>query len=172
MADTRRSTLMGGNPVHLAGKALKVGDVAPYFLLTDKGMSKKSLHDYDGKIRLVSVVPSLDTGVCDLQTKRFNKEAAGFDDDVVILTVSMDLPFAQARWCGAAGIDSVVTLSDYYDANFGIAYGVLIEELRLLNRSIFIIDGAGIVRYIEIVGENHDHPDYDAAIAALHSVRG
>lgn len=172
MADARRTTLMGGNPVHLVGRELKVGDTAPDFLLADTGLNKKSLHDYAGKIRLVSVVPSLDTGVCDLQTKRFNKEAAGFNDDVVILTVSMDLPFAQARWCGAAGVDRVVTLSDYYDANFGTAYGVLIDELRLLNRSIFIIDAEGIVRYVEMVGENHDHPDYDAALAALAKVRG
>jgi thiol peroxidase len=131
----------------------------------------KSLEDYEGKYKLISVVPSLDTGVCDRQTRKFNEMASSLGDDVVILTISMDLPFAQKRWCGAAGVDRVVTLSDHKDADFGTAYGVLIEELRLLNRSIFIVDKDDTIRYIELVKENHDHPDYDAAVAALKKIR-
>lgn len=116
---------------------------------------------------LISVVPSLDTGVCDAQTRRFNEEAASFGDDVVVLTISMDLPFAQKRWCGANGIENVITLSDHRDASFGEAYGVLMKELRLLARSIFVINEAGEVTYTEYVPEGTNHPDYDRALEAL-----
>jgi thiol peroxidase len=130
-------------------------------------MNQVSLHDYDGKVKLISVVPSLDTGVCDAQTRRFNVEAAKLGDKVTVLTVSMDLPFAQARWCGAAGVDQVVTLSDYKEASFGEAYGVLIKELRLLMRSIFVVDADNNVQYVEYLSEMTNAPDYDKAIEAV-----
>jgi thiol peroxidase len=155
----KRTGLMGGNSITLAGKELKVGDSAPDFTLRANDMSTRSLADYEGKIKLISV--------CDAQTRRFNKEASSFEDNVVVLTVSMDLPFAQKRWCGAAGIDKVITLSDHYDGNFGTSYGVLIEQLRLLNRSIFIVDEKNTVRYVQIVPENTNHPDYEEALKAL-----
>ncbi|MCF7933587.1 MAG: thiol peroxidase [Spirochaetia bacterium] len=162
-----RTAFMHGEPITLLGKELSIGDPAPDFLLLDTGKTKRSLKDYEGTIKLISAVPSLDTGVCDAQTRRFNKEAADFSDHVTVLTVSMDLPFAQSRWCGAAGIDRVITLSDHYDGNFGLSYGILIEELRLENRAVFIVDEQNIIRYIEVLSENTEHPDYDRAIAAL-----
>jgi thiol peroxidase len=115
---------------------------------------------------VISAVPSLDTPVCDMETRRFNSEAAKLSDDIVILTISMDLPFAQKRWCGAAGVDKVVTLSDHREAEFGKAYGVLIKELRLLARAVFVIDAEGVVRYVQLVNEVAEEPDYDAVISA------
>lgn len=126
-----------------------------------------SLADYAGKVKLISVVPSLDTGVCDAQTRRFNEEAAKLGDNVVVLTISVDLPFAQSRWCGAAGIDKVITLSDYKAHSFGKNYGVLIDELRLLMRSIFVIDANDTIQYVEYLSEMTDHPNYEAAIEAV-----
>lgn len=156
-----------GNPITLLGPELKPGDAAPDFTLSKNLLEDVSLKDYAGKIKLISVVPSLDTGVCDAQTRRFNTEAAELGDDVVVLTVSMDLPFAQARWCGAAGIDRVITLSDHKAASFGEAYGVLIKEFRLDMRSIFVIDKSGKLTYVEYLGEMAEHPDYDGAIQAV-----
>ncbi|WP_238649361.1 thiol peroxidase [Paenibacillus piscarius] len=156
-----------GNPITLLGPELKAGDTAPAFTVSKNLLEEATLADYAGKIKLISVVPSLDTGVCDAQTRRFNTEAAGLGDDVVILTVSMDLPFAQSRWCGAAGIDSVITLSDYKTASFGQAYGVLIKEFRLDMRSIFVVDKNDKLAYVEYLSEMAEHPDYDAAIAAV-----
>lgn len=156
-----------GNPITLIGPELKAGDAAPNFTVSKNLLETAQLSDYAGKIKLISVVPSLDTGVCDAQTRRFNSEAAELGDDVVILTISMDLPFAQARWCGAAGIDRVVTLSDHKDASFGQAYGVLIKEFRLDMRSIFVIDKNDKLTYVEYLAEMSEHPDYDAAIAAV-----
>jgi thiol peroxidase len=147
-----------GNPLTLIGPEIKVGDKAPDFKVNKDLMTQVSLHDYDGKVKLISVVPSLDTGVCDAQTRRFNVEAAKLGDKVTVLTVSMDLPFAQARWCGAAGVDQVVTLSDYKDASFGEAYGVLIKELRLLMRSIFVVDADNNVQYVEYLSEMTNSP--------------
>ncbi|ADK79732.1 thiol peroxidase [Sediminispirochaeta smaragdinae] len=170
--EKRQVTKMGGNSITLLGPEPSVGNKAPDFTVLDTDLMPKSLEDYKGTYKLISVVPSLDTGVCDRQTRKFNEIASSLGDDVVILTISMDLPFAQKRWCGAAGVDRVVTLSDHKDADFGTAYGVLIEELRLLNRSIFIVDKDDTIRYIELVKENHDHPDYDAAVAALKKIRG
>ena len=112
-------------------------------------------------------MPSLDTPVCDVETRRFNKEAAALPDTVAVLTISMDLPFAQARWCGAAGIDRVTTLSDYQDRSFAEAYGVLIGELKLLARAIFVVDAADTIRYVQIVPEITTEPDYDAVLAAV-----
>ncbi|MFW5715796.1 MAG: thiol peroxidase [bacterium] len=166
----RQVTKMGGNVITLVGPELQTGDIAPDFTVLNNDLLPKSLEDYQGKVKLISVVPSLDTGVCDAQTRKFNEIAAGLSPEIEVLTISMDLPFAQKRWCGAAGIDRVETLSDHRFAAFGENYGVLIQELRLLNRSIFIIDKSDIIQYIEIVQENHNHPDYDAALEALNAV--
>ena len=156
-----------GSPITLVGPELKIGDSAPDFVLSKNLLEDVSLSDYAGKIKLISVVPSLDTGVCDAQTRRFNSEAAELGDDVVILTVSMDLPFAQARWCGAADIDRVITLSDHKTASFGQAYGVLINEFRLDMRSIFVIDKNNKLVYVEYLNEMTEHPNYEEAIAAV-----
>lgn len=160
-----------GNPITLVGPELKVGDSAPDFVISKNLLEETSLSDYAGKIKLISVVPSLDTGVCDAQTRRFNSEAAELGDDVVILTVSMDLPFAQARWCGAAGIESVITLSDYKSASFGEAYGVLIKEFRLDMRSIFVLDKNNIITYVEYLGEMTESPNFEAAVSAVKSLK-
>ena len=157
---------MGGNPLTLVGNEIKVGEQAPEAVLIDNDLAEKKISDYAGKVVIISVVPSLDTGVCDIQTRRFNSEAAALGDDVVILTVSMDLPFAQKRWCGQAGVDQVVTLSDHREAAFGEAYGLLISELRLLARAVLVLDRKGVIRYYQLVKEVATEPDYDAALAA------
>lgn len=154
-------------PVTLIGNEVKVGDQAPDFTVLANDLSPVTLQDSEGKIRLFSVVPSLDTGVCDAQTRRFNEEAGSLGDNVAIYTVSVDLPFAQKRWCGAAGIDAVQTVSDHRDLSFGEAYGVYIKELRLLARAVFVVDATGKVTYVEYVPEATDHPNYEAAIAAV-----
>lgn len=154
-------------PVTLIGNEVKVGDQAPDFTVLANDLSPVTLKDSEGKIRLFSVVPSLDTGVCDQQTRKFNEAAAELGDNVIIYTVSMDLPFAQKRWCGATGIDNVVTVSDHRDASFGEAYGAHMKELRLLARSIFVVDENGKVTYVEYVPEGTTHPNYDAAIEAV-----
>jgi thioredoxin-dependent peroxiredoxin len=156
-----------GNPMTLVGADLKVGDAAPDFTLVDNSLTPVNLASYAGKIKVISAVPSLDTPVCDTETRRFNQEAAGLPADVAVLTVSVDLPFAQKRWCGAAGIDKVVTLSDYRDRSFGLAYGVVIDELKLLSRSIFVVDRNNTIRYIQHVPEVTQEPDYAAVIAAV-----
>lgn len=155
-----------GNPMTLVGPELKAGDRAPAFTVVDNGLAPVTLASYAGKIKVISAVPSLDTPVCDMETRRFNQEAAALPEDVVVLTVSLDLPFAQKRWCGAAGIDRVTTLSDYQERSFALAYGVLIKELKLLSRSIFVIDRDDTIRYIQHVPEVTQEPDYAAAIAA------
>lgn len=158
---------MKGNPVTLSGHALKVGDMAPYFEVTGNDMKPVKFSSFSGKVCVISSVPSLDTPVCDMETRRFNKEAAGLGPDVVILTISMDLPFAQKRWCGAAGVDRVITLSDHKTAGFGTAYGVLIKELRLLARAVFVTDKKGVIQYIQIVKEIAEEPDYSGVISAV-----
>lgn len=156
-----------GNALTLLGPELKVGDQAPDFKLQKNLLEAATLQDFAGKVKLISVVPSLDTGVCDAQTRRFNQEADSLGDQVVVLTVSVDLPFAQARWCGAAGIDRVLTLSDYKDHSFGEAYGVFIKEFHLDHRAIFVIDQNDKIAYVEYLSEMSEHPDYDQAIAAV-----
>jgi thiol peroxidase len=156
-----------GNPFTLLGPELKVGDKAPDFAVVDNGLAPVTLASSAGKIRVISAVPSLDTPVCDTETRRFNQEAAGLPGDVTVLTISLDLPFAQKRWCGAAGIDKVTTLSDYRERSFGQNYGVLIKELLLLTRAIFVIDATDTIRYIQIVPEVTSEPDYAAVIAAV-----
>jgi len=157
--------------VTLIGTEIAAGQKAPNFKLVAPDMSEVALSQTKGKIRLLSVVHSLDTPVCDLQTQRFEEEASKYKN-VVIYTISMDLPFAQARYCGAHDIKNLQTLSDYREASFGMAYGVLIKELRLLSRAIFIIDGNDIVRYVEYVTEVASHPDYDKALKALRDLAG
>jgi thiol peroxidase len=156
-----------GNPLTLVGNELKTGDRAPDFQVLSKELAAVSLADFKGKIKVISVTPSLDTPVCDLQIRRFNQEASGLSDKVVVLNISMDLPFAISRFCTAAGIDKVVALSDHRNASFGMNYGVLIQELRLLARAIFVIDTDDFIRYMEIVPEITSPPDYDKAIQAI-----
>ncbi|SFM16686.1 thiol peroxidase [Salibacterium qingdaonense] len=154
-----------GNPMTLMGEEVKPGDQAPDFTVLANDLSEVALSDSKGNVRLISVVPSLDTGVCDQQTRRFNEEAANLDG-VEVLTISCDLPFAQKRWCGAAGIDNIQVLSDHRDLSFGQNFGTAMEELRLLARSVFVVNSQGEVTYAEYVPEATNHPDYEAAIAA------
>ncbi|MDO9512580.1 MAG: thiol peroxidase [Bacteroidales bacterium] len=155
-----------GNPLTLLGDMIKLGDMAPDFTVIGEGLKPVKLSDYKGQTVIISSVPSVDTGVCAAQTRRFNKEATALGD-VVILTISCDLPFALGRFCAAEGIDKVITLSDHKDTDFGIKYGFLIEELRLLNRGVIIIDKSGIVKYVEYVKENTHEPDFDSALDAV-----
>ncbi len=159
-----------GNPLTLVGSEVKVGDKAPDFRVLDADLKEVGLKDFSGKIKVISVTPSLDTPVCDFQARRFNGEAAKFPDDVAVLNISMDLPFAISRFCAAAGVDKVKAFSDHRDASFGYAYGVLIKELRLLARSIFIIDKSDVIRYIEIVPEVTHHPDYERTLEMVRKV--
>lgn len=156
-----------GNPLTLMGDELRVGDAAPEFVVLDNDLSPVTLSSCRGKVCIISSVPSLDTPVCDTETRRFNEEAGKLGDEVVILTVSMDLPFAQKRWCGLAGVDKVTTLSDHRDAAFGKAYGVLIKELRLLARAVFVVDREGRIQYIQLVKELTEEPDYEAVLDAV-----
>ncbi|MGD7044234.1 thiol peroxidase [Jeotgalibacillus proteolyticus] len=153
-------------PVTLQGSEVKVGDKAPDFSVLANDLSPVTLQDTKNTVRLFSVVPSLDTGVCDKQTRKFNEEAAELGN-VKVLTVSVDLPFAQRRWCGDNGIENVQTVSDHRDLSFGKAYGVAIEEMRLLARAVFVIDSSDEVVYVEYVKEATDHPNYEAAIDAV-----
>jgi thiol peroxidase len=161
-----------GNAVTLIGPELKAGDGAPDFTVLDKDLKETGLRDFTGKIKLISVTPSLDTPVCDMQARRFNQEAAGLPDTVAVLNVSMDLPFAIGRFCTTAGIDRVKAFSDHRDASFGTAYGVLIKELRLLARSIFVIDKDDKVSYVEVVPEITSHSNYDKALEAVKKLSG
>lgn len=158
---------MKGNPLTVIGKELKVGDLAPEFEVLANDLSRVKLSSFRGKICVISSVPSLDTPVCDMETRRFNQEAGKLSADIQILTISMDLPFAQKRWCGAAGVDKVVTLSDHFNASFGTDYGILIKELRLLARCVFVVDREGIIQYIQMVKEISEEPDYDAIMNAV-----
>ena len=155
-------TLKGG-PLTLVGPELKVGDQAPDFTAVDKELKPVGLTDTEESVRIFSVVPSLDTPVCDTQTRRFNQEATALPG-VQIYTISMDLPFAQSRWCSAAGINKVKMLSDHQNGDFGEKYGTLIKELRLNARAIFVLDSAGTLQHVEYVEEVGDHPDYEAAL--------
>jgi len=155
-----------GAPLTLVGDGLRQGDKAPEFGLLNNDLNQVSLADFKGKVCLISTVPSLDTPVCDMETRRFNEEASRVGPDVAVLTVSMDLPFAQKRWCGAAGITQVQTLSDHREASFGERYGVLIKELRLLARAVFVVDREGVIQYEELVSEIVNEPNYDAALKA------
>ena len=154
------------DPVTLLGTEVKIGDDAPDFTVLSNDLKEVSLKDYDGKVKLITTVPSVDTGVCSQETKRFNEEADKLDN-VHVLTVSMDLPFAQTRWCAANGVENLDTLSDHRDADLGKNYGVLIKELRLLARAVFVVDSSNKVTYVEYVDEVTDFPDYEAALSAV-----
>lgn len=160
------ATTMRGNPLTLIGPELKAGDAAPDFNLLDGPMKTVTLKDTGNHVRIISVIPSLDTPVCDAQTKRFNEEAASLPG-VDIITVSMDLPFAQKRWCGAFGVDNVKMLSDHKEASFGTNYGTLIKEMRIESRAIFVLDQNNKIIHAEYVKEVADYPNYEAALAAV-----
>jgi thiol peroxidase len=155
-----------GNPVTLLGPDIKAGDTAPEFRVIDNALQAVTLASNLGKVQLITVVPSLDTPVCDTMTRKFSEKAAQLPESIVVLTVSVDLPFAQKRWCGNAGIEKIRTVSDYQDRSFGLNYGLLLKELKLLARAVYIIDKNGKVAYREIVKEVTAEPDYDAALTA------
>ena len=167
MAEERKGAVtMRGNPMTLVGPELKPGQKAPGFTIVGKGLAPAGLDQFKGKVKVITTIPSLDTPVCDAETRRFNEEASKLPGDVEILSISMDLPFAQARWCGAAGVDKVTTLSDYRGAEFGQKYGALIKELHLLARAVFVVDKNDNVTYVEYVKEVAEHPNYEAALSA------
>jgi len=161
-----------GNPLTAIGPRLEVGNKAPGFELLANDLSAVQLSDTDGKVRLISVVPSLDTPVCDTQTRKFNEQLEALGDRVVGYTVSADLPFAQARWCGNAGMKRMQTLSDHREMAFGSAYGTYIKELRLESRAVFVVDGDGVVQHAEYIREITQHPDYEAAVAVVKRLLG
>ena len=165
MAQERKGVItFKGNPLTLIGPEIKVGAKAPDFQILGGDLSTATLQSFKGKTKLISVVPSLDTPVCDQQTRRFNEEASKLPSDVQVITISMDLPFAQKRFCSTAGINRIQVFSDHRDASFGQAYGTLIKELRLLTRSVFVIGADDKVQYVEYVKEVTNHPNYDAAL--------
>ncbi|RIL46450.1 thiol peroxidase [Staphylococcus equorum] len=155
-------------PITLLGSQVKKGETAPDFTVLDNDLNEVTLSNYDGQKKLISVVPSIDTGVCDKQTRKFNEEAA--QEDGVVLTISVDLPFAQKSWCASNGLDNVVTLSDHKELSFGNNYGVVMDELRLLARSVFVLDENNKVVYTEVVSEGTDFPDFDAALEAYRAI--
>jgi thiol peroxidase len=161
------AVLFKGNPVTLLGPEVKVGDAAPDFQVVDNGLQPVTLATDAGKVRLVAVVPSIDTPTCDTMTRRFNQDAAALPDSVAVYTISVDLPFAQKRWCGNAGIEKVQTLSDYQDRSFGLNYGLLLKNLKLLARAVYVIDQNGKVAYVEVCSEVTAEPDYAAALDAV-----
>jgi len=167
MSERTGVVTMRGNPLTLVGDELSIGQKAPDFRVLANDLSPVEFSSFRGKVCVISSVPSLDTPVCDAETRRFNQEAERLGGDVTILAISMDLPFAQSRWCAATGVAGVQTLSDHRDASFGASYGVLIKELRLLARAVFVVDRDGIVRYIQFVKEVTDEPDYEAVLAAV-----
>lgn len=155
-----------GKPVTFTGKQLQVGDKAIDFTLTTPDLTKKSLSDFDGYKKVLSVVPSIDTGICSTQTRTFNKELSE-NENTVVITVSMDLPFAQGRWCGAAGLENAIMLSDYFDHSFGKDYALLMNEWHLLARAVFILDEENTIQYVEYLDNINSEPEYDKAVAAL-----
>jgi thiol peroxidase len=168
MAEERKGVItVEGNPLTLLGSEISVGNAAPDVEVLDNDLAPVRISSFRGRVCIILSVPSLDTPVCDLETKRFNQEAAQLDPAVALLTISMDLPFAQKRWCGAADVTRVQALSDHRDASFGESYGVLIKELRLLARAVFVIDRDGTVRYVDVVNEITNEPDYEAALNAV-----
>jgi thiol peroxidase len=167
MVERPGAVLFGGKPATLLGKELKAGEAAPDFTVVDNDLKPVSLSQFKGKIVVIASVPSLDTPVCDLETRRFNSEATRLGPDVVIRTVSMDLPFAQKRWCGAAGVDKVITMSDHRAASFGTAYGVLVKDVRLLARAVFVVDRGGVIRYVQLVKDTGTQPDFAPVLEAI-----
>jgi len=162
-----RKVIFGGNPVELAGNEINIGDKAPEFSVLDNGLKPVKLSDFKGKVKLISIFPSIDTGVCSIQTHKFNSEAGSYGENVAFLAISLDLPFALKRFCGAEGINNLKTLSDHRDVDFGNKYGFLIRDLRLLARGVVVIDKDDVIRYVEVVPEIGHEPNYDAALKAL-----
>jgi len=162
-----RKVIFGGNPVILSGNEIKVGDKAPEFTAIDNSLKPINLSDLKGKVKLISVFPSIDTSVCSIQNHKFNNEAGSYGDKVAFLAISLDLPFALKRFCGAEGINNLKTLSDHREAEFGNKYGFLIKDLRLLARGVVIIDNNDIIRYVEVVPEVGHEPNYENALKAL-----
>lgn len=162
-----KTITFGGNPVTLSGEQVKAGDKAPEFTALDNSMKPVKLSDFKGKLKLISVFPSIDTSVCSVQNHKFNKAASDFGDKVAFIAISNDLPFALKRFCGAEGINNLVTLSDHRDLEFGTNYGFLIKELRLLARGVVVIDKDNVIRYVEYVPEIASEPNYEAALSAL-----
>lgn len=171
MTETKNTIKFKGNPLTLVGSQPAIGKPAPDFEAVANDLSPFNLSAVKGKVLVICSVPSLDTPVCDTEVRKFNEQATSLGDDVAVLVVSMDLPFAQKRWCGAAGVKNIQTISDYNKVNFGNAYGVLIQELRLLARAVFVVDKKGVIRYIEVVDEMTNEPDYDAALKAAKEAR-
>jgi thiol peroxidase len=171
MAELKNTIKFKGNPLTLVGSRPSVGELAPDFEVLDNDMSAVKLSELRGKVLVICSVPSLDTPVCDTEVRKFNEQATSLGDDVAVLVISMDLPFAQQRWCGAAGVNNVQTLSDHNQADFGNNYGLLIKELRLLARAVFVVDKEGVIRYIEVVEELTNEPDYQAALKAAKEAR-
>ncbi len=161
---------MRGNPLTLVGNEIRVGQKAPEFVAIDNALAPVKFSSFSGKTCILSSVPSLDTPVCATETRKFNEEAGRLGPDIVLLTISMDLPFAQKRWCGAEGITKVQTLSDHRDASFGTAYGVLIKDLRLLARAVFLVDKKGVIQYIQLVKEVTQEPNYQEIWEALKKI--
>jgi thiol peroxidase len=170
MSERQGIITMRGNPLTLIGNEVNVGQTTPDFTAIDNNLGPVKFSSFRGKTCILSSVPSLDTPVCDMETRKFNEEAGRLGSDVSVITISMDLPFAQKRWCGAAGVTKVQTLSDYRDASFGMAYGVLIKELRLLARAVFLVDKGGKIQYVELVKEVSKEPDYESVLKALKKV--
>jgi thiol peroxidase len=166
----RAGMMLGERELAVAGAMLEAGQPAPDFALTANNWQVKSLADYAGKVKLISVVPSLDTRVCATQTRRFNAEASNLSSDTVVLTVSADLPYAQRRWCAAEGIERVETLSDHKNMTFSDAYGVHVTDLRITQRAVFVLDQNDVVRYAEYVHVMGDEPNYEAALEAVKSL--
>ena len=171
MTDAKNTIKFKGNPLTLVGSRPSVGEPAPDFEVLTNDMSPVKLSELRGKVLVICSVPSLDTPVCDTEVRKFNEQATSLGDDVAVLVISMDLPFAQQRWCGAAGIKNIQTLSDHNKVEFGGKYGVLIKELRLLARAVFVVDKEGVIRYIEVVEELTNEPDYEAALKAAKEAR-
>ena len=167
MVERPGAITMKGNPLTLVGREVQVGEKAPDFEVIANDLSLFRFSSLKGKVAIICAVPSLDTPTCNIETRWFNEEAARLGPDVEILTISMDLPFAQKRWCGAAGVDRVKPYSDHRDAAFGMAYGVLIKELRLLARAVFLVDKGGVVRYVQLVKELSNEPNYDEVLQAV-----
>ena len=159
-----------GNPLTLLGKEVSAGDRAPEFTALNNDLDPVKLSAFKGKTCVLASVPSLDTPVCSVETRKFNEMVTQMGQDVVVLTLSMDLPFAQKRWCGANGIERVITLSDHREGEFGTAYGVLIKGLRLLARAVFVVDRGGVVRYTQLVSEATNEPDYEAVMQAVKAI--
>jgi len=170
MNKNNRKVTFAGNAITLVGKEIKIGVTADNFTALNQELTPVQLSDFEGKVKILSIFPSIDTGVCSAQTHRFNKEAASLNDNIQIITLSNDLPFALGRFCGAEGIDNLITLSDHKELDFGLKYGFVVEELRLLARGVIVLDQNNIVQYIEYVPEMTNEPNYEAALKVAKSL--